>query len=156
GVLQPAREGGLRQVGEVPAHEMADPNRARMRHDRHRALLEAPVARRGAVEDLVDALDLDEVVAAADGADLAIAGEGLARAFAEVAEREDALARHRPQPVRAHEIALLRRLVPEAPDPLARMPLSDQPLQARAEEPCALRRAQRNVAAALEEDVAQA
>ena len=140
----------------MPADEMADADRARVGHDRERALAQAPVACGGAVEDLLDALDLDEVVAAADRADLAVARERLARAADEVVQREHAVGGERAELVRAHEIALLRRLVPQGPHALAGVGAVEQPLDAIAEDAGALACAEGDVAAALEEDVAQA
>jgi hypothetical protein len=52
---------------------MADADRAGMRHDGDHAALETPCVGRAAFEDLLDPLQLDEVIAATDRADLSIA-----------------------------------------------------------------------------------
>jgi hypothetical protein len=70
GVLELLGIDGARAIEELAADEMAEADRAGVRHDRDRAGGDAPLVRGGAVVDLLDRLQLDEVVASADRADL--------------------------------------------------------------------------------------
>jgi hypothetical protein len=58
---------------EVHADRVAEADRARVRHDRDGVGGHAPRVRDAAIVDLLDRLELDDVIAAADRADLGIA-----------------------------------------------------------------------------------
>ena len=72
-----APERRVHRAHVVGAHLVAEPARARVDQDRDLALAQAELLRGRAVDQLLDALDLDEVVARADRAELA--GAPLAR-----------------------------------------------------------------------------
>src|SRR3954463_816474 len=65
------RERAVHRAHVVGAHLVAEPARARVDEPVHLALAQAEARGRVAVDQLLDALDLDEVVARADGPELA-------------------------------------------------------------------------------------
>src|SRR3954453_2254823 len=65
------RERAVHRAHVIGAHLVAEPARARVDEHRHLALAQAEARGRVAVDQLLDARDLDEVVARADGPELA-------------------------------------------------------------------------------------
>ncbi len=88
-----------------------------MDHDRDGALREAPCARGVSVEERIDTLELDEVIAAAHTADLWIATIDVAGRADELLEPEQTSGRERSLGVRACEVGRGAGAVEVLPDP---------------------------------------
>jgi hypothetical protein len=87
GVLKVGRVELAHHVSIVAAAQVPDRHRAGVDHHRHLPRLQAPGVSRGPVEDALDALDLHEVIAPADAADLRIPAQPVVRSH-EVVQAE--------------------------------------------------------------------
>ncbi len=152
-----AREDVLGAIQEVAADGVTEADRPGVGHDGDPVGRDAPGVRGLAVQDLLDRLQLDEVVAAADRADLRVAPVRAARALDVVAEGEGAPRGQDALEVHAREVPLLGARVVVAPDAVALVVGRglEQTPQALAEQRLALPRRHDDVAPALEEHGAQ-
>src|ERR1044072_8646395 len=100
-----------RAIEKEATDGMAEADGAGMRHDRDGARSDAPCVSGRAVEDLIDHLQFDEVVAAADRADLRVARIRRARARDVVGERERVARRQYALEVDTREVRFLRTRV---------------------------------------------